>query len=184
MPCLPPQVLEEIYFKTVVPGVTYCISVWGGCTALLFNKLEEIHTRAARLIHNLPRDRDNTYHLQKSNWLPLSYMYKKAILKHVHQAFYQTGPVQITELFSVKATKYDSRRSKQLIRDRPKKEIGRLSLQHRGTMIWNSFPSSIKDYDVTLFKNHLKQHFKFINNFTSEKESSLITNKSHHFYYY
>ena len=106
-------------------------------------------------------------------------MYNKAILKHIHQAVYQTGPVQITEFFSVKATKYDSQRSKQLALDRPNKEIGRLSLQHRGTMIWNSIPSSVKDYDnVTLFKNRLKQHFKFIKNFTFEKESSLITNKS------
>ena len=78
-------------------------------------------------------------------------MYKKAILKHVHQAFYVAGPAQITELFSVKATKYDSWRSKQL--DRPKKEIGKLSLRHRGTMIWNSIPGSVKYYDnVTSFK--------------------------------
>ena len=185
MPRLPPKVLEEIYFKTVVSGVSYCIPVWGGCTAPLFNKLEEIHTKAARLIHDLPRDQDNTHVLQKANWLPLSYMYKKAILKHIHQAFYQAGPAQITELFSVKVTKYDSRRSKQLVLDRPKKEIGRLSLRHRGTMIWNSIPSSVKDYDnVTLFKNRLKQLSKFINNFTFEKESSLIMNKSHHFCYY
>ena len=182
---LPPKVLEEIYFKTVVPGVTYCIPVWGGCTAPLFSKLEEIHTKAARLIYDLPRDRDNTYVLEKASWLPLSYLYKKAILKHVHQAFYQAGPAQITELFSVKVTKYDSRRSKQLILDRPKKEIGRLSLRHRGTMIWNSIPSSIKNYDnVNTFKNRLKQLSRFINNYTFEKESSLITNKSHHFYYY
>ena len=132
---------------TVVPGVTYCIPVWCGCTALLFNKLEEIHTKAARLIHDLPRDRDNTYILQKANLLPLSYMYKKAILKHVHQAFYQAGPAQIAELFSVKATKYNSRRSKQLVLDGRKKKIGRLSLRHRGTIIWNSIPSSVKDYD-------------------------------------
>ena len=52
-------------------------------------------------------------------------------------------------------------------------------------MIWNSIPSSVKDYDnVTLFKSRLKQLSKFINNFTFEKESSLITNKSIHFYYY
>ena len=59
MPRLPPKVLEEIYFKTVVSGVSYCIPVWGGCTAPLFDRLEEIHTKAARLIHDLPRDRDN-----------------------------------------------------------------------------------------------------------------------------
>ena len=103
----------------------------------------------------------------------------------VHQAFYQAGPAQIVELFSVKVTRYDSRRTKQLVLDRPKKEIGRLSLRHRGTMIWNSIPSSVKDFDnVTSFKNRLKQLSKFINNFTFEKESSMITNKSHHFYYY
>ena len=88
-------------------------------------------------------------------------------------------------VFSVKATKYDSRRSKQLVLDRPKKEIGRLSLRHRGTMMWNSIPSSVKDYDnATSFKNRLKQYFKFMNNFTFEKESLLITSISHHFYYY
>ena len=185
MPRLPPKVLEEIYFKTVVSGVSYYIPVWGGCTAPLFNRLEEIHTKAATLIHDLPRDRDNTHVLQKANWLPLSYMCKKAILKYVHQAFYQAGPAQITELFSAKAIKYDSRRSKQLVLDRPKKEIGRLSLRHRGTMIWNSIPSSVKEYDnVILFKNRLKQLSKFINNFTFEKERSLITNKSPNFYYY
>ena len=173
--------VEELRDK----GVTYCIPVWGGCTAPLLNKLEEIHIKAARLIHDLPRDRDNTYILQKVNWLPLSYMYKKAILKHVHQAFYQAGPAQITELFSVKAETYNSRRSKQLVLNRPKMEIGRLSIRHRGAMIWNSIPSSVKDNDnVTSFKNNLKQFSKFINNFTFEKESSVITNKLDHFYYY
>ena len=52
-------------------------------------------------------------------------------------------------------------------------------------MIWNSIPSSVKDYDnVTSFKNNLKQFSKFINNFTFEKESSAIINKLDHFYYY
>ena len=64
-------------------------------------------------------------------------------------------------------------------------EIGRLSIRHRVAMIWNSIPSSVKDYDnVTSFKNNLKQFSKFINNFTFEKESSVITNKLDHFYYY
>ena len=80
---------------------------------------------------------------------------------------------------------YNSRRSKQLALDRPEKEVDRPSFRHRGTMIWNSIPNSVKDYDnVTSFKNRLKQLSKFINNFTFEKESSLITNKLDHFYYY
>ena len=85
----PQSTRGNLFQKTVVSGVSYCIPVWGACTPPLFNNLEEIHTKAARLIHDLPRDRDNTYILQKANWLPLSHMYKKAILNQVHQAFYQ-----------------------------------------------------------------------------------------------
>ena len=156
MPRLSPKELEEIYFKTVVSGVSYCIPVWGGCTAPLFNKLEDIHSKQPGLFTIYHATEITPMFYKKANWLPLSYMYKKAILKYVHQAFYQAGPAQITELFSVKATKYDSPRSKQLVLDRTKKEIGRLSLRHRGTMIWNSIPSSVKEYDnVILFKNRL-----------------------------
>ena len=140
---------------------------------------------AARLIYDLPHDPDNANILQKANWLPLAYMYKKSLLKHIRQAFYQAGPAQITELFSVKVKMHNSRRSKQLVLDRPKKEIGRLSLRHRATMIWNSIPSGVKDYDdVNSFKIHLQQFSKFINNFTFEKESLLIMNKSDHYYWF
>ena len=61
--------IRRRFFKTVVSGVSYCIPVWGGCTAPLFNRLEEIHTKAATLIHDVPRDRDYTHVLQKANWL-------------------------------------------------------------------------------------------------------------------
>ena len=55
MKFLPTNVLEEIYYKTVISGITYCISVWGNCSIALFQKLETIHSRAVRQIFNLPR---------------------------------------------------------------------------------------------------------------------------------
>ena len=33
---LPPSVLEEIYFKGIVPGITYCIAIWGSCSPSTF----------------------------------------------------------------------------------------------------------------------------------------------------
>ena len=56
MRCLPTKVLEEIYYTTIIAKTTYCISVWGNCSEATFNMLEDNHARAARLIHNLPRD--------------------------------------------------------------------------------------------------------------------------------
>ena len=70
---LPPKVLEEIYFKSIIPAVIYCILVWGKCSSALLNSLNPIHDRAARLIHN----QDD---LQSLNWLPLSYFYKRRLL--------------------------------------------------------------------------------------------------------
>ena len=49
---LPPKVLEEIYFKSIIPAVIYCILVWGNCSSALLNSLNPIHDRAARLIYD------------------------------------------------------------------------------------------------------------------------------------
>ena len=49
---LPPKVLEEIYFKSIIPAVIYGIVVWGNCSSVMLNSLTPIHERAARLIHD------------------------------------------------------------------------------------------------------------------------------------
>ena len=99
-------------------------------------------------VHDLPSDRDNTCALQKANWLLLSYTYETSLLKYAHQSFYQIAPAQISKLFSVKGTMLNSRQTKQLVLNRPEKEIARLFLRHRGTSIWNAVPSSVKDYTI------------------------------------
>ena len=53
MRILPKKVLEEIYFKSIIPGVTYGISVWGNCSPSALNSLHHIHARAARIVNNL-----------------------------------------------------------------------------------------------------------------------------------
>ena len=53
MEYLPKKVLDELYYKTVIPAVAYCIVVWGNCSTSLFQNMEEIHARSARLIHDL-----------------------------------------------------------------------------------------------------------------------------------
>ena len=48
---LPSSVLEEIYFKGIVPSITYCIAIWGSCSPSTFKVLEHLHLKAAKLIH-------------------------------------------------------------------------------------------------------------------------------------
>lgn len=67
---LPSRTLGDIYFKTVLPQITYRISVQGGCTTPLFNKLEEIHAKAARYIHRIHCAAGNFKVLKQTNCHP------------------------------------------------------------------------------------------------------------------
>ena len=54
---LPKDVLIDFYFKVILPSVAYGLVLWGSCSnADLFDSLERLHCRAARIIFNLPKD--------------------------------------------------------------------------------------------------------------------------------
>ena len=54
---LPKNVLTNFYFKVILPSVTFGLVLWGSCfNADLFDSLERLHFRAARIIFNLPKD--------------------------------------------------------------------------------------------------------------------------------
>ena len=54
---LPRNSLLDLYFKVILPPVTYALPIWGCCTNKNeFNSLESIHCSPARVIYNLPSD--------------------------------------------------------------------------------------------------------------------------------
>ena len=55
--------------------MTYCIAIWGNCSPALFDKIENIYARAARVIYKLPSEFPNERSLVMANWQPLSYIY-------------------------------------------------------------------------------------------------------------
>ena len=59
---LPVNVLEEIYFKSIVSAVTYGIVVWGHCSYYIMDSLNPVQARATRVL------------VEKLNWLPISYI--------------------------------------------------------------------------------------------------------------
>ena len=88
---LPPKILEEIYFKSVIPAVIYGIVVLGNCSSAMLNSLNPIHERAARLIH----DQDD---LQSLNWLPLSYFYNRRLLLFMFDVIKHNVPDDLASL--------------------------------------------------------------------------------------
>ena len=129
---LPPKVLEEIYFKSIIPAMIYCILVWGKCSSALLNSLNPIHDRAARLIHN----QDD---LQSLNWLPLSYFYKRRLLLFMFDVIKHNVPDDLASLFTLKSGSRPSRRGSQFVIPCVKYEMGKQSIQYRGPTIWTFF---------------------------------------------
>ena len=101
---LPKKVKEQIYYKTVIPCITYCIAVWGNRSPALFDKVENIHARTARVIHKLPSEFSNERSLAMANCQPLSYIYKRRILSVMHQIYYDNTQSDIKNLFVKKRT--------------------------------------------------------------------------------
>ena len=74
---LPSQILEPIYFKGILPSVTYEISAWGNCSEAKLDGLEKIHLSVAKLIFKQQI---------APSWKSLSYFYKERLLCLTHKA--------------------------------------------------------------------------------------------------
>ena len=59
----------DLYFKRILPSVTYGLLVRGGCPNTdLLHSLKTLHRRAARIIYNLSRDMPTDEVYRHSNW--------------------------------------------------------------------------------------------------------------------
>ena len=183
MSYLPKSTLEEIYFKTIIPSITYGISVWGNCSQSLRNSLDHIHARAYRIINRLPSSQESSSCLLQCNWLPISYLYKRCILLKMHQIFAGAAPSQILEMFSLSSR--SQRFCNQFSIIRVQSELGRSSLQYRGPNIWNFINKKAKPCNVSKegFKAIIRKHSKDILNFSFNKEAIVISNKYDDFIY-
>ena len=66
---LPRNVRQDLYFKVILPSVTYGLILWGSCcNSDLFQSMERLHCRAARLIFNLLKDMASADVLQRAQW--------------------------------------------------------------------------------------------------------------------
>ena len=120
---LPKEALEAIYFKTVIPCVTYGIAVWGSWSSSLIDDLESIHIRAARVIRNIPKRVKKHDILSYVGWQSLKYFYSKRLLTLAHSAFYGSGISEINSLIEKEHTNYNLRSSLRLIVDRQKQKL-------------------------------------------------------------
>ena len=175
MRAFPKKMLEEIYFKAIVPSITYGISVWGNCQPSSLTSLNSLHTRASRIINNLQLSLADDACLAKSNWLPISYFYKRSALMLMRKVYFETSCQSICNLFSKRKISRSSRIQNQFDIIRFNSDTGRNTLQYRGPVIWNFLNRLVTVPERFFsFKHILRKHSRDINTFSLNKGASLI----------
>ena len=177
--------METLYFRTIRPSVTYGIAVWGSCSASLFNDLERIHIRAARLIHKVAKNIDNGKVLDFVGWNTLRYMYTKRILSLTRSGYCIDSIDEINNLVVKETIKYSFRNSFKIKLNQPRTEIGRRTFKHRAALASNIVPDAIKSHrNASIFKKELKSVARLLEDISYEKGSSDISNKDINYVYY
>ena len=172
------KVLEEIYYKSVIAGVVYCISVWGNCDTAKLNEIEKMHKRAAKLIYDVKGGEDP---LEIANWKPISYLYKRRVATIMHEVHSNKLNIELTEMFEKK--RYSKTRgTNNYVIPRPRTEHGRSSFCYRGPLTWNNLPESVKTLSTSEFKKKLR--FCELEKIHYGKEAAIGTNKKDDFIYF
>ena len=89
----------DLFLKIILSSVQYELVVWGGCpNADLLNSLEILRRRAARVIHNLPRDMPTDEVYQHWKWNTFFFYYKLRLSKLLHSVFIGEAPAALSYL--------------------------------------------------------------------------------------
>ena len=148
---------KPFYHAHISSHLTYASTVWDGYSDILFNKLNYLHRRAAKLmISDFSLSTDTK--LRYLGKLPLKekLMFNKEVL--VFKAYKNLAPPYLKQLFicsNIRAT------SRYITLPKPRIDLFKTRLSFSGASLWNTIPNQIKSNHAI----HLpasKQH-NFIN---------------------
>ena len=154
MSCFSPRnSLLDLYFKVILPSVTYALPIWGCCTNKNeFNSLESIHCRAARVISNLPRDMPTEDVRKTANWDSLFDISKVKIAALIYNLYNRITPSCLDHIIQRKEPKYILRHQHRVSVQRFETYYMKNSISYRGCIICNLLePSAVSARD---YANH------------------------------
>ena len=78
--------MGDIYFKTIIPHVTFSISAWGRFSPATFVEIEGLHLKAAKIIERLPKNIMDCDILQRVHRQNLGWFYKRRLAIEMSKA--------------------------------------------------------------------------------------------------
>ena len=78
----------KFYFSVILPSINYGLVLWGSCcNSELFNSIDRLHCRAARIIFNLSKDMSSSEVMETVNWSTIKLSYKLEIFQLMYNAY-------------------------------------------------------------------------------------------------
>ena len=177
------SILEFIYFKGILPSVTYCISLWGSSNLLA--DLEDSHVRAVRLIHNISISTPKYKVLSMTKCTSLHFMYKRRLACIAYQVFNNLAPDDVNNLFTKHRTPHNLRDNTRFELVCFKSKVLNDSFTCRSSIVWNCSPSQLKSKpSYSSFKANIKKFSKCIDQITFGTTFTATNNNSDEFIYY
>ena len=156
---MPTNSLEQLYFKVILPSITYGILVWGNCNKTLFEELNKMHVRAAKIIFKCDWRYPSCEVISSSKWNTLYWNYKYKLATFAHQDIFSEG--NTNKLLKQRNSVYSLRGSNKLILPRPRTDILRNSVTYRASRLWNNLKdctTTVSDFNS--FKKLVKEQLK------------------------
>ena len=139
------------------PQPTYASTVLDGCSDVLFNKLNSLHRRAAKLMISDSSLTTDTK-LRYSVLLPLKekLRFNKAV--SVFKIYRNLAPSYLKQLFICSNTRATSRF---ITLSKPRIGLFEISFSSSGSSLWNTIPTQTKSCNpLTSFKTQLHKWFR------------------------
>ena len=144
---VPSETLIMIYKAFIQPYFDYCSAVWGSIGVRQSERLQKLKTRAARLITFSDLNVRSSALLGDLGWDSLERRRSKQLAVILFKALHNLSPTCLNSIFRTTSSvhSHNVRNSKyNLFFPRPSTEAGKRSFQYRGSVLWNSLPSSAK----------------------------------------
>ena len=155
---LPLQARLDFYFKVILQTITYGILIWGSVEKTIFDNLERIHIRAARIIYHYTWDKPSKEVQSQTNWRPLKLFYNLKLLKLVFNHYHNLSPIMLQNLFEKREQVYNFRTTNCLNLPKCRTDYMQKSVVYQGGILWNSLENSARTLDsyVALKNNFIK----------------------------
>ena len=174
------NILNIIYNTIIQPDFDYCVTVWGNCSSVHFNKLQKLQNRAARIICKEFDWNIRSEDLRKRlGWMSIETRrdYFASIL--MFKTVQGTGLHYLSEdlTYTHQYHSYNTRAASNniLILNKPNCEIFKTSMRYYGINLWNSLSNSLKScQSVNEFK-YVYKNILMSNNNNARDNSQHVT---------